>query len=191
MSSAQSVDAAMTSDEQLVERLKKLIKAYQAFFRSIVLQGLPEIMERVLGPAAFSDEAEVVMRGAEIAAAQLLEAMSGMVEIPEGDLLDKLRLHEICHEVSKKLLGDPLYPMFKMRREGDRVVFEADRCPHGGEPTATNVGVYAGIIAGVIRALGAKAYPIRHPEAKKLIRDKGAYVVYPEEGACRIIVEKL
>ena len=182
---------AETETRELVERLKKLIRAYQAFFRSIVLQGLPEIMEKVLGPAAFGDEAEVVMRGAELAAANLLEAMSGMVEVPEGDLLEKLRLHEKCHEVSKRLLGDPLYPMFNMRREGDRMIFEADRCPHGGEPTLTAMGVYAGIIAGVIRALGAKAYPVRSPEAKKHLHEEGVYIVYPVEGECKIIVERL
>lgn len=167
-----------------------IIQAYRTFFRSIVFHGLPEMTEKIAGPAAFIDEAEVVMRGAELAIRQLLEALKGIIDIPEGDILDKLHIYEECHATMSKLV-DGGAPAFSMRREGDRVILEAEKCPHGGEPTPNAMAVYAGIIAGIIRALGGKAYPVKSEKVKRHIHEKNVYLVYPVEGKCKIIIEKV
>ena len=172
------------------ERLRMVIQAYRIFFRSIVFKGLPDMAEKIAGPAAFVDEAEIVMEGAELAIRNLLKALHGIVRIPEGDVLDKLHVYEECHNAIAKLV-DGHAPLFRIRREGNRVVLEADECPHGGEPSPNVMAVYVGIVAGVIRALGGKAYPARSGKLRNYIRENGVYIVYPIEGECKIVVEKV
>ena len=172
------------------ERLRMVIKAYRTFFRSIVFRGLPDMAEKIAGPAAFVDEAEIVMEGAELAISHLLRALHGLVHIPEGDILDKLHIYEECHGAIAKLV-DGHAPLFRIRREGNRAILEADECPHGGEPKPNIMAVYVGIVAGVVRALGGKAYPARSEKSKHYIHEKGVYIVYPVEGECKIVVEKM
>ena len=65
------------------------------------------------------------------------------------------------------------------------------RCPFEFKDNPLVLASYAGIVVGVLRALGQEAHAVSKRELLKKL--KRGYGVYAEEenGVCRIIVEKV
>ena len=167
-------------------------RAYQAFFQSLAFHALPKIVHRYLGDAGFVDIVEALAEATIAALPHLLEATKGMVEVPGGDPLEKLVLHMRCHEAARRILGDESVGIFRVERlDENRVLFRAERCPHSGDSPLL-IASYIGVIVGVLRALGARAYGARSREyVRHLARGGEVYAVYPAGEGCSIVVERL
>lgn len=178
--------------ESDTKRIEMVLRAYQAYFRSLAFQELPKMAYQYLGEAGFVEVAEALARATIAALPALIEATKGLVEMPESkDPLDVLPLHFQCHSKAIEITGDQSIGLFRAVRESpNRLVFEAVHCPYGIENPLV-LASYVGIVVGVLRALGAKAYALSKPESKKYIRE--GYVVWGEktDETCRIVVEKI
>ncbi|HIE33485.1 MAG TPA: hypothetical protein EYP81_05520 [Thermodesulfobacteriaceae bacterium] len=174
-----------------IEGLQKILKAYQAYFRTLAFQELPRITWQLLGEVGFGIVAEALAKATIAALPSLIDAVKGLVEVRKGDPLDVLFTHFDCHSKAREITGDEQIGLFKPRREGsNRLVLEG-RCPFEFKDNPLVLASYAGIVVGVLRALGQEAHAVSKRELLKKL--KRGYGVYAEEenGVCRIIVEKV
>ncbi len=180
--------------EEEYHRLKMTLKAYQAFFRSLAFSELPRMAYQFLGGAGFAEVVEALARATIAALPSLIEATRGIAEMPSGDTLDKLAYHYTCHSAAREITKDMTIGLFKpVRVDRNKLVFEADKCPHSIEDNPLVPAAYVGVIVGVLRALGAKAYGVSDPKARRHLAGRGGvYMVYPDvKERCRIVVEYL
>ena len=174
------------------KKLMIVLKAYQIYFRKLAFEQLPIIAERYLGSAGFGVVADALAEASAAALPGLIEATKNLVEVPQGDYLKVLEVHYSCHSAAREITGDTSIGLFKpVRVNENRLELVSEKCPFNAK--GLQLAAFAGVVAGVLRALGARAVVARHVEAKKYLKP-GEYIVYTDKHGtegCKIIVEKV
>ncbi len=174
------------------QRLMMVLRAYQVYFRKLAFEQLPAIVEKYLGAAGFGIVADALAEATIAALPGLIEATKGLVEIPQGDYLKVLEVHYSCHSAAREITGDTSIGLFKpIRVNENRLELVSDKCPFNAK--GLQLAAFAGVVAGVLRALGARAITARHAEARKYLKP-GEYLVYTDKHGtegCKIVVEKI
>ncbi len=179
-------------ESEAFQRLMMVLRAYQAFFRSLAFGELPRMAYRFLGRSGFAVVSEALARATIAALPALVEATKGIAQMPEGDMMDKLGYHFSCHSAARQITNDMTIGLFTPKRvDKNKLVFEANKCPQDISDNPLVPAAYVGVVVGVLRALGQKAYAASSAEDVKYLRGRGGvYVVYPDMGEkCRIVVE--
>jgi len=173
------------------QRVAMILKAYQVYFRKLAFEQLPAIAEKYLGEAGFRIVADALAEATVAALPGLLEATKGLVNVPQGDHLKILEVHYSCHSAARQITGDNTIGLFKPVRVSEkRLELVAEKCPFDAK--GLQLAAFAGVVAGVLRALGARAIVSHGPESMRFLHS-GEYLVYPEKngnGGCKLVVEK-
>ncbi|ALU12205.1 hypothetical protein EYM_01370 [Ignicoccus islandicus DSM 13165] len=169
---------------------------YQTYFREITFSALPKELRDILGDTAYGVITKIVMGTSSKAIPKMAKNLGFLKEGEQADILKAImELNSKCHielhkETSKYgTVGDiGLIPM-EYDEEKGTLKFILNKCPVDIVAAAP----YVGIVAGISRGLGLKAYPVRDPSQKKFIKE--GYIVYPvlkkDEGKCYIVLERV
>ncbi|ADY73615.1 hypothetical protein Dester_0976 [Desulfurobacterium thermolithotrophum DSM 11699] len=176
---------------QANKRVKAILRAYQVYFRKLAFERLPTLAEEYFGSAGFRIVSDALADATAAAVPGLLEAVEGIAEIPDGDLLKVLELHYIVHSAAREITRDETIGLFVPNRVSEkRLEMVAKKCPHDAD--GIKLAVFVGVVAGVIKALGGKANGITDEKFMEYL-PKGSYAVWAikEDESCKLIVEEV
>jgi len=175
------------------EKILMVLEAYKAYFRNLAFEELPRIAKKYLGPdAGFVEVSEVMARATARELPHLIRMVGSSVDLNK-DPLEVLELHYGCHKLARAVAHDDEIALLTPKREGDdRLVLESSALPKNLEENPLVAASYAGVVVGVLRALGCKARAMRRPELRKHM-EAGTYAVWVEVGkdSFRVVVERI
>ncbi len=174
------------------EKMIMVLEAYKAYFRNLAFEELPRVARKYLGPdAGFIEISEIMARATAKELPHLMK-MSESIDLNK-DPLEVLELHYTCHKLARAVAHDDEIALMMPRREGEnKLVLESPIVPENLKENPLVAASYAGVVVGVLMALGCKAKALRRPELRKHMQP-GTYAVWVEVGedAFRVVVERV
>ena len=177
-------------------RWELIADTYRRLFHNAFFREMPATIYRVVGSAGFVDVVEIAARAVKDSFPDLVrECCLARGEELSADLFGRIEAYVQCHNhVASQLPG--MARLSIMEADGDRLVLRVSDPASVKYSSKLLNAARAGVVVGILRALGAEAHAVASANHERLLHcksDAPCFAVYVEDvdgKEYRVVIER-